>query len=177
MTKTEIPGLVCIQHSTNYDNRGSFRRSFCKDIFSKNGILFDVVQANISVNLREKTMRGFHYRSGQNEEKKILTPITGAIYNVVIDLRKNSPTFLKRFEIKLDANDHTAIVVPENCANAFLTLTDNTIIQYYMGDTYAPETSKGFAYDDPFFSIRWPYEPETISVKDQSYDLFCPEKL
>jgi dTDP-4-dehydrorhamnose 3,5-epimerase len=175
--KLNIEGLTLINHDLFEDDRGMFRRSFCKKEMEKNGIKFTVKQGNISENLNAHTMRGFHYQKGSNNEAKILSCLTGAIYNVVVDLRKNSETYLKNCAIELNSEKRDSLLVPGGCANAFLTLGDDTIVHYYMNDYFKPETYSGFRYNDPFFSIKWPFEPKNISKKDLNFLDYQDEKM
>lgn len=168
--KQEIPGLFLIDHDLHKDDRGVFRRTFCKDEFLKAGIDLSVVQGNISENFRKLTLRGFHYQVEPSRESKVITCVSGSIYNVVIDLRDKSPTQYNWQALQIDYDSRNSIVIPAGCANAFLTLDDNTIIHYYMGDSFNPQSYRGFRYDDPKFSVQWPYEPEIISEKDASFE-------
>ena len=173
--KLKIFDLVLIKSDIFSDERGHFRRSYCKDEIKKNCLNFDVKQGNISENFKKFTLRGFHYQKGSQKESKIITPITGEIFNVVIDLRKNSKTYKEFVSITLNDNDRYSLFIPGGCANAFLTLKDNTIIHYYMGDYFNPETYSGIRYNDPFFSIKWPHRPVHISLRDQEFSDFVDE--
>ena len=132
----------------------------------KNKIDFEVFQGNISENFKKHTMRGFHYQKSPSKESKIISCVTGSIFNVVIDLRVTSKTYLKNVSLKISSINRESVYVPSGCANAFLTLSDDTIVHYYMGDYFSPETYCGIRYNDPMFSIEWPYEPKVISLKD-----------
>jgi dTDP-4-dehydrorhamnose 3,5-epimerase len=171
-TSQLIDGLVLIQPSIFEDSRGSFRRNYCADEFKGVGLNFNVCQGNISENSEKYTMRGFHYQKSPSAESKVLTPITGGIHNVVIDLRIQSSTYLKWVALDIWSKDKESLHVPAGCANAFLTLSDTTIVQYYMGDFFKPETYSGFRHDDPFFNIPWPHSPMVISDRDASFQDF-----
>jgi len=171
-TKQLIDGLVLIQPNIFEDKRGSFRRNFCSEEFKVVGLNINVCQGNISENIKKYTMRGFHYQKSPSAESKVLTPIIGGIHNVVIDLRIQSSTYLKWVALDIWSKDKESLHVPAGCANAFLTLSENTIVQYYMGDFFKPETYSGFRYDDPFFSIPWPHTPMEISDRDASFEDF-----
>ena len=162
----KIEDLKLIKPDLHKDQRGVFRRSFCIDQFKKNHIDFKVFQGNISENFKKHTMRGFHYQKFPSTESKILSCITGELFNVVIDLRKKSKTYLKSVSLQVSAINKESIYVPPGCANAFLTLSENTIVHYYMGDVFNPDTYSGFRFNDPFFSIDWPFKPKVISEKD-----------
>ena len=167
-----IPGVWLLTPTLIRDERGFFRRSFCADEFAAHGIAPQAVQGNISVNSVKGTMRGFHYQQEPHGEAKTLTCVTGAIFNVVVDVRRESPTFMRSEGIVLDAVECRSIHVPKGCANAYLTLEHDTIIHYYMSERYAPGAARGFRYDDPAFGISWPMPPEVISAKDLAYELF-----
>ena len=162
----KINDLFLIIPDLHSDERGVFRRSFCKDIFEKNGVNFNSLQGNISENFNKYTLRGFHYQSSPSDESKIITCVTGALFNIVLDLRKKSKTYKQWSSLEIDSNKRQSIYVPAGCANAFLTLEDNTIVHYYMNDLYNPNTYKGIRYNDPSFSFKWPFEPKIISEKD-----------
>ena len=171
-TEQIIQGIFLIKPEAYEDSRGSFRRTFCNSEFKKNNIDFSVNQGNISENINAYTMRGFHYQRQPYSEAKILTPITGKIYNVVVDLRHSSRTFLKYFSLELSSEKRESLYIPPGCANAFLTMKQNTIIHYYMGDYFKPELYSGFRYNDPFFNIHWPQTVKVISERDNSFPDF-----
>ncbi len=170
--KTLIKDLSLIRPETYKDKRGSFRRYYCQQEFKKNKTPFDIKQINISENFKKGTLRGFHYQSGKFAESKIFTPVRGSVYLVVVDLRKKSKTFLKKIEITIDSRDHTSVLIPKGCANAFLTLEDNTVIIYNMSQFYSAKHAKGFHYLDPLINVKWPIKPKVISEKDKELPLF-----
>jgi dTDP-4-dehydrorhamnose 3,5-epimerase len=167
-----IPGLWLLTPTLVSDERGFFRRSFCVDEFAAHGLAPQTVQGNISVNSVKGTMRGFHYQQEPHGEAKTLTCVTGGIFNVVVDLRRESPTFLRSETMILDAIECRSVHVPKGCANAYLTLEEGTIIHYYMSERYVPGAARGFRYDDPAFGIAWPVPPELVSAKDLAYEPF-----
>lgn len=158
--------LKIIIPDLHHDERGVFRRSFCDAEFKKNQLDFRVCQGNISENFKKHTLRGFHYQRAPSNESKIITCVTGSLFNVVIDLREKSKTYLQSASMKISSINKESIFVPSGCANAFLTLSDETIVHYYMGDFFKPESYSGIRYNDPMFSIDWPFEPKVISEKD-----------
>lgn len=162
----EIPDVYTIESEVFHDERGSFRRSYCHKELKDLGIELDVKQGNISENFKQHTLRGFHYQIEPTKESKMFSCITGSIFNVVLDLRKNSRTYLQYVTMEISSDDKKSIYVPAGCANAFLTLSENTIVHYYMGDFFNPDTYNGIRYNDPRFSIPWPFEPKVISKKD-----------
>ena len=172
-----IEGLVLILPEVFEDNRGTFRRNFCFKELKKNGIELSVSQGNISENKSMFTMRGFHYQKNPSSESKVLTPITGSIHNVVVDLRSDSPTFLKSVALDILSSRRESLHVPAGCANAFLTIETNTLVHYYMGDCFKPESYAGFRYNDPYFDVQWPHAPTVISDRDTAFPDFSLEDL
>jgi len=172
-----IEGLVLIKPEVFKDNRGAFRRNFCAKELKENGINFLVCQGNISENTAQYTMRGFHYQKNPSSESKVLTPVSGGIYNVVIDLRPSSLTFLKWVALEISSIRRESLHVPAGCANAFLTTMANTVVQYYMGDYFKPVSYSGFRYNDPYFDVQWPHAPAIISDRDAAFPDFSLEDL
>jgi dTDP-4-dehydrorhamnose 3,5-epimerase len=172
-----IEGLVLIRPEVFEDNRGAFRRNFCAKELKENGIEFSVLQGNISENKSIFTLRGFHYQKKPSNESKILTPITGGLHNVVIDLRSDSPTFLKSVALDILSSGRESLHVPAGCANAFLTIAADTVVHYYMGDYFKPESYVGFRYNDPYFDVQWPDAPMVISDRDAAFPDFSLEDL
>lgn len=165
-----IKKVFLIKSQSNIDERGLFRRHYCEKELVDNGINFNVKQGNISENLKKHTLRGFHYqKESSSKESKIISCISGSIYNVVVDLRNHSETFLKWQSFYLTSENKDSLYVPVGCANAFLTLEDNSWIHYYMNDFFKGIPSLGFRYNDPAFSIPWPVIPKYISVNDKGY--------
>ena len=164
--RQKIPGLFLIIPDLHEDERGIFRRSFCQSEFHAHGIEFEVKQGNISQNFKKHTMRGFHYQKAPSEEAKVISCVAGTIHNIVLDLRKESETYHQWQALRISAEDKESIFVPAGCANAFLTMADNTTVHYYMGDVFKPNSYRGIRYNDPKFAFEWPSEPKVISEKD-----------
>jgi len=171
---TTIPGLLRIIPDVYEDNRGRFHRTFCGNELVEAGTQFTVRQGNLSDNLAKLTLRGFHYQKFPTLEAKVITCVTGAIYNVVIDLRPDSPTLYQWESLEVSAAERHSIHVPAGCANAFLTLDNNTSVHYYMSEYFVPDTYRGIRYNDPFFNVSWPYLPEIISPRDAAFPDFLP---
>jgi dTDP-4-dehydrorhamnose 3,5-epimerase len=169
-----IAGVWSIKPDLHSDSRGIFRRHFCAREFEAHGLVPTVAQGNISENTQLSTLRGFHYQTGAHGEAKTLSCVAGAIYDIVVDLRRDSSTFMKWIAVNLSADDRTSLHVPVGCANAWLTTAPNTIVHYYMSEFYSPEADRGIRYDDPAFGFRWPAAPKMISEKDRSYPDFDP---
>ena len=164
--KQSIDGVFLIIPELYKDERGVFRRSFCKDELAHNGINFDVKQGNISENFKKHTLRGFHYQLEPSDESKILTCVTGILYNIVLDLRRDSKTYKEWVAIEISSEQRESIYVPAGCANAFLTMADQTTVHYYMGEFYSPDNYRIIRYNDPAFGFEWPNEPDVISERD-----------
>lgn len=170
----KINGVWLIETEPLADARGAFRRHFCHLEFGQSGLESTILQTGISENYRKHTLRGFHYQVKPFEEFKTLSCMRGAIYDVVVDLRPGSSTFLQWISFELKAGDELSLHVPAGCANAYLTLEDSTTILYYMSEIYSAASYRGFRYNDPLFGVTWPVEPEIISEKDRSYPDFDP---
>lgn len=174
--KQKIKGVYLIDPEPFVDDRGVFRRHFDQKEFKDNSITTRIVQANISENKYQYTLRGFHYQIPPYEEGKTLSCVKGAIFDIVVDVRPKSPTYLKWISFELDESNRKAIHIPPGCANAFLTLKDNCIIHYYCSQFYNPKAEKGIRYNDPLFNFKWPHPPKVISDKDKSHQNFIPIK-
>lgn len=166
--KQKLEGVFVIEAQSNKDERGLFRRHFCENELKTNGIDFSVKQGNISENKSKHTLRGFHYQIVPSKESKIISCIAGSIFNVLIDLRPKSSTFMQWQEFNFSSEGRESLYIPVGCANAFLTLEDNTWVHYYMNDFFKTD-SLGFRYNDPSFNINWPVTPQHMSDKDRNY--------
>jgi len=163
-----IAGMFVIEPDLICDERGIFRRHYCSQEYARHGINTGVLQGNVSENPHMHTLRGFHYQLAPHAEGKTISCITGAIYDIVVDLRPKSSTYLKWESVTIDSEKRNQLYVPPGCANAFLTTESNTIIQYYMSELYAPDSYRGFSYKDPEFGFVWPTTIEHISEKDNT---------
>jgi len=170
--KQQFEGVWLIEAEPITDNRGVFRRHFCQKEFQKFGLEPKFVQTNISENKKKNTLRGFHYQLPPHEEAKTLTCFEGALYDVIVDLRPDSESFLQWMSFELKAEDNLSLYIPSGFANGYLTLEDSTKVLYYMSEFYSPESYTGFRYNDPLFSVKWPAEPSIISEKDLMFDDF-----
>jgi dTDP-4-dehydrorhamnose 3,5-epimerase len=164
--ETSLPGVWLIDLNRLKDERGFFARSFCRSEFELHGLSPDVVQCNISFNQMKGTLRGMHYQTPPCAEDKL---VRGSIYDVVVDLRLNSKTFLQWLGFSLDAESRTALYVPKYFAHGFLTLEDQTEVFYQMSEFYSPQHAAGFRWDDAAVGIRWPAQVKVISPKDAAY--------
>ena len=171
---TELPGVFLIEPEMLTDDRGSFARSFCVDEFAAAGIDIEIVQANLSSNKFSGTVRGMHYQRAPHAEAKIVRCSSGAMYDVVVDLRPDSATYCTWFAAELNSDNKKALFIPEGCAHGFQTLLDNTEVDYLMSVRYVPESSTGVRYDDPAFGIEWPLPVSSVSERDRSWPDFQP---
>jgi dTDP-4-dehydrorhamnose 3,5-epimerase len=168
-TETQIKDVYLIEPEFHPDERGFFARSFCKDEFRNHGLETDIVQCNISYNRKKGTLRGMHYQAPPFEEAKIVSCIKGSIYDVVVDLRKDSPTYRQWHAEELSADSCQMLYVPKGCAHGFQTLEDDCVVYYQMGEYYHPECARGLRWNDPVIGIFWPVPMGIISEKDQRY--------
>ena len=166
---TDIDGLKIIDIDRIDDNRGFFARSFCKDEFLKNNLENEIVQCNISQNVHKGTLRGMHYQLHPHEEVKMVRCTQGAIFDVVIDLRKESATYLMWRGFDLCADDYRMLYIPKGCAHGFQTLEDSSDVQYMVTEAYHPDFYQGVRWNDNVFGIQWPIVSPIISEKDQNY--------
>jgi len=173
--KANIAGVHLISLDEKKDNRGFFGRVFCRETFSEKGIAIDIAQINTSLSIKKGTIRGLHYQFGQFSETKIIRCINGSLYDVVLDLRPDSPTYRRWFGAELSANNRTMMYVPKGCAHGFVTLKENTEIFYFVDNVYSPLFERGIRYDDPAFNINWPIRPNEISKKDEEWPDFNPQ--
>jgi dTDP-4-dehydrorhamnose 3,5-epimerase len=170
----KLPGVWLIEPTPFKDERGVFRRNFCAREFAAHGIASHVLQSNISENNHALTLRGFHYQLAPHGEGKTLTCLRGKIHDIVVDLRPDSPSYLKWIEFELDDQNRKSIHIPPGCANAFLTLTDEVIVSYLFSEFYQPGSEAGIRWDDPLFGFRWPETPLHLSKKDAELPDFIP---
>jgi dTDP-4-dehydrorhamnose 3,5-epimerase len=170
-TETKLKGAYLIDLDKHEDERGFFARAWCIDEFGKHGLSQRIVQCNISFNKKRGTLRGMHFQDAPYEETKLVHCTRGALYDVIIDLRSDSPTFKEWFSVELTAQNYRALYVPKGIAHGFQTLVNNTEVFYQMGEFFHPESARGIRWDDPAFGIKWPLTDSLIiSEKDRTYD-------
>ena len=170
--ETKLKGAFVIEPERLRDGRGFFARTWCKREFEAHGLNPNLVQCNISFNEKRGTIRGMHYQAKPFEEAKLVRCTIGAIWDVIIDLKADSPTFKKWFAVELTAENRKMLYIPESFAHGFQTLEENTEIFYQMSEYYSPECSRGVRWNDPVFSIKWPEDEIIISDKDRQYPDF-----
>ncbi len=170
--ETELKGAFIIEINQLTDERGFFGRSWCKQEMEEHGLNGHVVQANTSFSKTKGTLRGMHYQKHPHEETKLIRCTKGAIYDVIVDLRKDSPTYLRWFGIELSDTNYKMLYVPEKFAHGFITLTDDAEVTYLVTEFYTPGAEAGIRFNDPKLKIDWPLEATVISEKDRQHPDF-----
>jgi len=171
---TRLDGSYVIQIDPLEDDRGFFARLWCRQEFLQQGIVMDVVQANVSHNALAGTLRGLHFQWAPSREAKLVRCQRGRIYDVIVDLRPDSPTFMQYVGTDLDSRSHNALYVPEGFAHGFQTLEPDSDVVYLMSDEFQPELADGVRFDDPAFGIDWPLPVNCMSVRDRAWSDFDP---
>jgi len=172
LTPTPLEGAYVIDPERKEDTRGFFARTWCIEEAEAAGLNPRVAQCSVSFNARKGTLRGMHFQTAPYEEAKLVRCSMGAIFDVIIDLRRNSPSFKKHFHITLSAENRRMLYIPEGFAHGFQTLLDNTEVFYQMSRKYAPEYARGVRWNDPVFGIPWPDDTRIITDRDRSYPDF-----
>ena len=167
-----LAGAFVVELERREDDRGFFARSFCQDEFAKHGLNPRVVQCNVSFNAKRGTLRGMHYQAKPHEEAKVVRCTHGAAWDVMVDLRPQSPTFRRWHGVELSAANRRALYIPEGLAHGFQTLTDDAELLYLMSEFYHPECARGVRWNDPAFRIEWPLKDPQMSERDRTFPLF-----
>ena len=170
-TETPLAGAYTVDIDKKADNRGFFARSFCAREFAELGIKPEVAQINLCYNGTQGTVRGMHYQVPPASETKLIRCTRGAIYDVIVDLRPDSPTFRQHFGVELSADNYRALYVPEMFGHGYQTLTPEAEIVYVVSEFYTPGCERGLRYNDPALKIQWPLPVNLISEKDNSWEL------
>lgn len=170
--ETELKGAFVIEVEKRSDDRGFFARSYCRKEFEDHRLSPEFVQGNLSWNAKKGTLRGLHRQVAPYEEGKLIRCTQGSIYDVMLDMRRDSPTFLKWLGFELSAENHRTLWVPKGFAVGYQSLQDNTEVSYLVSQSYTPGAEEGLRYDDPAFGIRWPLSVTIISEKDKSWPKF-----
>ncbi len=171
-TETPLKSAYIIELEQIEDERGFFARSWCAREFAELGLNPNLVQCNVSFNKKKGTLRGMHYQASPHEEAKMVRCTKGSLYDVIVDLRKDSPTFKQWFSVDLTAENRKQLYIPEGFAHGFLTLEDGTEIFYHMTEFYHPESAKRIRWNDSAFQIKWPISDWIISEQDRGYPDF-----
>ncbi len=170
--ETSVPGVFEIRLEPLTDERGFFARAWCREEFKCHGLNPELVQCSISFNKRKGTLRGLHHQAPPYQEAKLVRCTQGAIYDVVLDLRMDSPAFKQWISATLSADNRHMLYIPEGCAHGFLTLEDQTEVFYQISQVYNAESARGVRWDDPAFRIDWPAPVNVISERDRTYPDF-----
>lgn len=173
-TPTKISGAFIIDPEPIKDERGFFARSWCKKEFAAHGVNENLVQCNISYNHSKGTLRGMHLQASPFQEAKLVRCTRGAIWDVIVDLRPGSESYLRHVSAELTDENRSMLYVPKGFAHGFITLKNQTEVFYQMSEYYSPEHALGYRYDDPAFNIELPIEIKVISDRDRSYPDFRP---
>jgi len=171
-TETQLKGAFIVELEQRQDDRGFFARTFCATEFAAHGLKPTVAQCNLSFNFKKGTLRGMHYQIAPAGETKLVRCTQGAIYDVIIDMRPDSPTYLSHIGVELTAENRRALYVPELFAHGYQALTDAAEVVYQVGEFYTPGYERGLRYDDPTFGIDWPVAVSEISQKDAAWPMF-----
>jgi dTDP-4-dehydrorhamnose 3,5-epimerase len=173
LTATPIPGVLIAEAESQHDERGYFARTFDDAAFAARGISFITRQCSTSFNAKRGTLRGLHYQLSPTDEMKLVRCTRGTIFDVAVDLRRQSPAFRQWFGLELTADNLLALVVPKGCAHGFLTLADASEVLYQIDAPFAPQLARGIRWNDPAFGIKWPIEPAVILPRDAAYPDFA----
>jgi dTDP-4-dehydrorhamnose 3,5-epimerase len=171
-TTCAIAGVQVVDLDRIEDDRGFFARSFCSEEFAQHGLAQSMSQCSVSFNTRRGTLRGLHYQAAPHDEEKLVRCTAGGIFDVVVDIRRDSPTFCQWYGAELTAANTRALYIPKGCAHGFITLSDATEVFYMISVSYQPGFSRGMRWNDPAFAIAWPVQPLVISARDAGYPLF-----
>lgn len=168
-TETRLKGAFIIDIERREDTRGFFARAFCQKEFRVHGLNPTIAQANIASNIRRGTLRGMHFQFPPAAETKLVRCTRGAILDIIVDLRPESPTYLQHVAVELNEDNQRALYVPERFAHGYQALADKTDTSYQVGEFYTPETESGLLHDDPRLGLKWPLPVSVISEKDQKF--------
>ncbi len=173
----EIAGAYVLGTERHEDARGFFARTFCRRELEELGLKAAVAQCNVSFNHRRGTVRGMHYQAQPSEEVKLVRCTRGAIWDVILDLRPDSASFMRHVEVELDAESRKSLYIPAGVAHGFQTLVDGAEVFYQMSEFYDPDAGRGVRWNDPAFSISWPEEITVISERDLEFpDFVVPDR-
>jgi dTDP-4-dehydrorhamnose 3,5-epimerase len=172
-TPTTLPGVYVVDLELIEDERGFFARSWCREQFAALGLDSNLEQCNISFNRHQGTLRGMHYQAEPYGEAKLVRCTRGAIHDVAVDLRPDSPAYLGHVGVELSADNRRALFIPAGLAHGFQTLTPDSEVFYQMSCAYVPGAGRGVRWDDPAFGIAWPEDERTISERDRTWPDFA----
>lgn len=173
-SQTTLAGLWLIELELREDERGFLARTFCENEFAQHGLNTHWPQCNLSLTRKRGALRGMHFQAEPKPEIKLIRCAAGKIYDVVLDVRRNSPTFGKWEGFELSAENRRQLYVPAGFAHGFQCLSDNSEVFYQMSEFFVPELGRGIRWNDPFFQVSWPLEATVISSKDRQFPDFSP---
>ncbi len=176
-TEAPLGGAYIIDMTRMEDERGFFARSFCAEEFAKRGLAASLSQCSVSFNSSKGTLRGLHFQAAPHDEEKLVRCTGGAVFDVIVDLRPESPTHRQWFGTELTAANHRSLYVPKGLAHGFISLADDTELLYMISVPYAPGYAAGLRWNDPALGIRWPLMPTVISKRDAEYPLLDAPSL
>ena len=174
LRETPLPGAFVIELEPQSDERGFFARTFCREEFERAGLNANVAQSSISYNRTRGTLRGMHLQTAPHEETRRVRCTRGRIFDVIVDMRRDSATRHDWFGIELSAANHLQLIVPEGFAHGFQTLEDDTEVHYDMSVPYEPDACVGYHYASPAFAIEWPLTPVCVSERDKNLGAIRP---
>ena len=170
-TDTDVAGAKVIDPTPHQDDRGRFMRAWCSKEFVEHGIKFVPLQANMGLSVRKGTVRGMHFQEAPALEAKLVRCTRGAMFDVVLDLRQESPSYRKWYGVELSAENGRMLYVPEGCAHGYQTLEESTEMYYMASEFYTPNAARGARFDDPAFGIQWPLAASVVSEQDRNWPL------
>src|SRR5690242_12795277 len=174
--ETALPGAYIIDLEPRPDSRGFFARAFCQNEFERHGLKPVIAQANIAFNHKKGTLRGMHFQFPPAAETKLVRCTRGAILDIIVDLRPESPTYLQHIEVELSEDNNRALYVPERFAHGYQVLRDKTETSYQVGEFYTPNAESGLMYNDPRLGLKWPLPVSVISDKDKGWQLLAEQE-
>ena len=170
-TPLSLPGAFQVDIERLADERGFFARSYCADEFAAQGLKPELRHCSVSYNARQGTLRGLHYQAAPYEEHKLVRCTAGAIFDVIVDMRADSPTYRRWIAAELTAENRRGLFIPPGMAHGFVSLADHTEVYYMISVPHAAQASRGLRWNDPALAIEWPCMPEVISSRDAAYGL------
>lgn len=170
-TALPLSGAYVVDMQQHADERGFFARAYCTEEFAAQGLGPELRQCSVSYNARKGTLRGMHYQGAPHEEHKLVRCTAGAICDVILDIRRSSPTYRRWHAQELTADNRRSLFIPPGFAHGFMSLADDTEVYYMISVPHAPECSRGLRWNDPAFAIEWPLPPAVISARDAAYPL------
>lgn len=169
LNETTLPGVYVVEPEPVEDERGFFARTFSAAEFVEHGLVAAVAECSIAYNEARRTLRGLHYQRPPHEEAKLIRCTRGAVYDVAVDLRPDSPTHLSWEAVELTAENRLALYIPPGCGHGYLTLEDRSELLYQISERYEPGSAAGVRWDDPRIGVEWPADPAVISERDAAF--------